>query len=867
MKKILLTPLAALSLYWSGAAIGADFVAVRIEAENFSSKSDRWVLTSPTSVPDTQPDPDPPHNSSASGGANLELLPDSRVTHEDEVFNGGYDGNFWGGPGGGPRIDYNVDVPEPGRYLLYVKTFSTGTEDNGLHAGINGTLPESGKRIQICSKHNWFWTSGQRTNDNHCGVTKTIWLDVPVAGTNTITFFAREDGFEIDQFLLLKETHDGSLDCFPTFNDKIRCRDVATGATLSDTTVPFSQTVGGNTITDPPPPEPEPEPQVTEIDLDLDINSIGSTHFVNDTIEYRVKVTNKNTQDTASNTIATISLPSGLQYAGSSECTENANIVSCDFNNMAAGSNSTLTFFAQAMSTGNHRVDAQVSADENDNVSSNNTDSATVSAAESIPDFEAGITLHQSSNVSSVGGQNSYTVMITNYGLQEITTASLQIDLAEGIALDASQGCNADCAVPAVLPGQSVEMDFHTIASASGEHAVTVLLILADDADSANNSATSTETVVESVIATGDNGEIVIEAESFSALSPAATDDAPHWLLINQSFTALDTELDPDQASPVSVSGSAYMELLPDTRIDANGARQEGLTNFSTGGVGTTMSYNVFFTEAGIYNVLARIRANNTEDATLHVGINNDWPATSESVSVCNPDGSWQWTRNLKTDSGCSTTSAATIEVDRPGMQVVMVSQDTDGLELDKLILSKNLILDLTGNGPAPKVFDPATSADIAVSTSFSKQSASTNEEVQLIVQLSNESSTQESVGLIITIDGLTQPQQPTFFDTCSTIASGTECSLERLDAGQTVTETFNVSSSDAITLAIQTSVTSALTDNNALNNSDEVTLTVTQKSSGGGSLSLWFLAMLLMTYGTALTRTRRPVSHRFDQP
>lgn len=221
-----------------------NFVAIRIEAEDFTSKNDRWVLTSPDNKPDFEDDPDGPHNNSASGKANLELLPDTRVTHSD-LTSGGPDGNLWGNPGPGPSIDYLVDFPQAGRYIVYVKTYSTGTEDNGIHVGINGTKPESGRRIQTCSKNNWVWTSAQRTNEEHCGVPKQIWLDVPVAGSNKITFYAREDGFELDQILLLKEVHNGTLDCFPISNDDIRCENVASGARIGDTDVPLSATVGG----------------------------------------------------------------------------------------------------------------------------------------------------------------------------------------------------------------------------------------------------------------------------------------------------------------------------------------------------------------------------------------------------------------------------------------------------------------------------------------------------------------------------------------------------------------------------------------------------------------------------------------------
>ena len=175
-------------------SLSDDFIAIRIEAEDYTDKNDRWMLTSPTSTPNVADDPDAQHNSSASGNANLELLPDTRVTHNDPIPSGP-DGSFWGSAGPGPHIDYLVNLPEAGRYLVYVKTYSTGSEDNGIHVGINGTTPDSGERIQTCFKHNWVWTASQRTQEEHCGVRKMIFLDVPAAGQNKITFYGREDGF------------------------------------------------------------------------------------------------------------------------------------------------------------------------------------------------------------------------------------------------------------------------------------------------------------------------------------------------------------------------------------------------------------------------------------------------------------------------------------------------------------------------------------------------------------------------------------------------------------------------------------------------------------------------------------------------
>lgn len=846
--------MAALSLTWSAAAISADFVAVRIEAEDFSSKSDRWALTSDTETPNLGPDPDPSHHASASGRANLELLPDTRVTHDDTVYNGGMDGNFWGGPGGGPRVDYLVNMPEAGRYLVWVKTFSTGTEDNGIHVAINGTLPASGQRVQICSKHNWFWTSGQRTNDNHCGVRKTIWLDVPAAGVNTITFFAREDGFEIDQFMLMKETHDGSKDCFPTFNDKVRCRDANTGATLSDTVVPFSQTVASGT--NPPPPTTQP----TLVDLDIDINVIGNTHYVDDIIEYRIKATNQDTTNNATGVVAVSTIPSDLEFEASADCTHASGQVTCDFGGLATSASETLSFTARVVSEGNHRVDSQISADQDDAVSNNDTDSATINASYSIPDYEAGISMQQDRNAITTGGSNNYTVNITNNGLQSIDNATINVTAGAGLTLE---GCNPSCNVPPVASGETTSVSFTTNATIAGASAVTAILQLTDDADPANNTATATETVLQPSTAITDNGQMVVEAESFSSNAAAAVDNAPNWFLINDQFSALPTSLDPDQTSPANASGGAYVELLPDYRIDDNQSNSSGVSNFGTGGTGATLSYDVFFSEAGEYSVFALMRSNNSQDASLHVGINNSWLDTT--LAICNPDGTWQWTSGVKSDTGCQSDGMTNITVNEAGMHTLMLSQDTDGLELDKLVVARAPATLPSGTGPAATTFDATAPVDVSVSGAFSSESITPNASADFTVTVSNASGAAEAVGLMVTLDGLETGDIPAgVFDSCASTATGIACSLTTLAIGAEVSETFTVSPGTPIT--VNASVTTATQDNNAANNTTTAALKVedapTQaNSSGGGSTSLWMLLTILILSGVraGIWRTRTP--------
>ncbi len=178
---------------------------VAIEGESFARMENtehrEWVRFDATSAPDIAPDPDPPHLEGASGGAYLEALPDTRVTHDDPLVSGE---SFHGSGGTGPMLTYPVRFETAGRYIVWVRAYSTGGEDNGLHVGIDGAFPEESARVQFCSgKNRWTWSSAQRRSSNHCGTPRTVFLTVDAPGEHEVHLSMREDGFELDKVLLV----------------------------------------------------------------------------------------------------------------------------------------------------------------------------------------------------------------------------------------------------------------------------------------------------------------------------------------------------------------------------------------------------------------------------------------------------------------------------------------------------------------------------------------------------------------------------------------------------------------------------------------------------------------------------------------
>jgi hypothetical protein len=180
---------------------------VALEAEYFYKQSDneirQWYRTSKYEQATVGRDDDGPHCKDAGNNAYIEILPDTRVTHGDKLIHGT---NFSNKAGEMAILHYKIKMNNPGRYYVWVRAYSTGSEDNGIHVGSNGEWPESGQRLQWCEgKNTWRWESKQRTEKVHCGEPYLIYLDIKEAGVHEITFSMREDGFEFDRFLLINE--------------------------------------------------------------------------------------------------------------------------------------------------------------------------------------------------------------------------------------------------------------------------------------------------------------------------------------------------------------------------------------------------------------------------------------------------------------------------------------------------------------------------------------------------------------------------------------------------------------------------------------------------------------------------------------
>ncbi|MGB0582546.1 MAG: hypothetical protein ACPGVU_22915, partial [Limisphaerales bacterium] len=180
---------------------------VAVEAEHFYKQTRngkrQWRLTTAKEQFKASNDADAPHVIGSGGGAYLECLPDTRHNHGHKLIHGE---NFAPEAGKMAILHYRVHFNNPGKYYVWVRCFSTGSEDNGIHVGLNGEWPETGQRLQWCEgKRTWRWESKQRTQKQHCGEPYKIFLEIEKPGVHEIAFSMREDGFEFDRFLMTKD--------------------------------------------------------------------------------------------------------------------------------------------------------------------------------------------------------------------------------------------------------------------------------------------------------------------------------------------------------------------------------------------------------------------------------------------------------------------------------------------------------------------------------------------------------------------------------------------------------------------------------------------------------------------------------------
>ncbi len=173
------------------------------------------------------------------------------------------------------------------------------------------------------------------------------------------------------------------------------------------------------------------------------------------------------------------------------------------------------------------------------------------------------------------------------------------------------------------------------------------------------------------------DGKLAIEAEDFYMQSRAHT---RAWHLTSAELTPM---IGPDSDPPrlEGASGNAYLELLPDVRQKDEDAMHSKSSILGEGGQGAVLSHMVRFAEPGTYFVWVRARANDGDDNTLHVGVDNTWPQSGKKLTFQGKQ--WNWSNTQR-----DTKAPISIEIPTAGIHELQISMREDGCELDRICLS-----------------------------------------------------------------------------------------------------------------------------------------------------------------------------------
>lgn len=481
-----------------------DYIAIVVEAEDFATKNERWVLTNAT-TPAQENDPDANHSDGAVGGHYLELLPDIRVTHEDPF--GPPDG-YWPAPGEGPEASYPIVFPEPGRYHVHVRAYSTGTEDNGIHVGLDGNWPQSGRRLQHCSSraNDWRWSSSQRdSGGSSCGIEKTVWLTVDEAGPHEFRISAREDGYEIDRVMLVKDLTGNARTCGPvdTQADEIECKD------------------GGVVEAD------------EVVDLIVTLGSESEVATIGESVEVTATVSNRDALDSAHEIELGFELDPEIwrieTVGDACELVDGRAICTADrLEPKNSGETAVFSLIATPLVTGLLDVAASAASLETDFEDTDNTARLAFEVSEPLAPAALVLGASLSTGMVVVGEAIELQVVVENRGELVATGLDLSVELGAGLAPgDVPEGCSRssegiDCALESLAGGGSTNVTLPIRTESAGSPAVAVSV----RADAVDPVSTSRLIVVSAEVGEEGGGETTGATDSGATTGGSGSDTA-----------------------------------------------------------------------------------------------------------------------------------------------------------------------------------------------------------------------------------------------------------------------------------------------------------------------------------------------------
>ncbi|MEL6652015.1 MAG: PKD domain-containing protein, partial [Bacteroidota bacterium] len=211
--------------------------------------------------------------------------------------------------------------------------------------------------------------------------------------------------------------------------------------------------------------------------------------------------------------------------------------------------------------------------------------------------------------------------------------------------------------------GQIVD---HTYLSPGTYYAI----LTVSDQEGLSDNQTDTITVEDGACFQFDNGEVVIEAENYSATqSGSGSSSGVSWL------TYSDANASDGQAVRAEPNTGSY------TGLNLNGPR---------------LDYDVYFDTPGIYNLYVRSSAPSGNDDSFHAGLDGQ-AVTNQTGIGMHRVGDWAWAQSA--NNGIQ----VQLDVQSTGQHTINLWMREDGVQIDKLVLTTSSATP-NGQGPAQSI-------------------------------------------------------------------------------------------------------------------------------------------------------------------
>ena len=204
--------LSSISLANTNKAIVPNFIfeekdgVIAIEAEYFYQQEKdslrSWHITTMQYAPQGLKDRDANHAGAASGGAYIELLPDTKRDDRETSTHGA---TYTTVPGDMAVVSYKVRIKQPGRYYCWIRGYTDQRgNDDSCFLGLNGDWKRTGIGFFLQNQNRWTWSATKLSKETKRQFGEA-YLDFEKPGIHTVQISMREDGAEIDCLMLTRK--------------------------------------------------------------------------------------------------------------------------------------------------------------------------------------------------------------------------------------------------------------------------------------------------------------------------------------------------------------------------------------------------------------------------------------------------------------------------------------------------------------------------------------------------------------------------------------------------------------------------------------------------------------------------------------